>query len=99
MEIKQYEAWILPACFTCNESIVLDHGGFVLEFKCGCTKRRIETKQNYEVVSGEDVIMQTLYFNHALTKENMVWVGENRKRNLTKDLYMELRRLVVLEDI
>ena len=98
-EIPVYGAWILPVCFTCSEAIVLDHGGYVLEFKCGCTKRRVETKQNYDIVSGEDVIMQTLYFNHALTKENLVWVGANRKRNVTMDLYKELRRAVILEEI
>lgn len=102
-EIEQYDVWLLPKCIVCDEDIVLlrpKRTAQVFEFKCGCGKNRVETYQNYDIVSKEDVIMQTLYFNHALDKDTLHWVQENLSRQkATKDLYIKLRRRLILEEI
>ena len=97
--VEIVDGWLFPKCFLCEEDIILNEGGEVLLFKCGC-RERVCTRQNYEIISREDVIWQTLFFNKcAQNGAYLKWYQENKEEIPTKELYMALKRTVVMEEV
>jgi len=96
----EYEGWIFPKCFQCDGDILLvEANSTVFIFKCDC-RERVSTAQNYEIVSKENVVMQTLFFNKHMQREYVDWYAQlGDSPILTKELYMKLKRFVVMEEI
>lgn len=97
--IEQTETWLLPKCFHCDQDIeCLGGGTSIFEFVCGCSANRIETRQDYEIISQQSVVMQTLYFNNSMRREIVEWF-DSTKGKYTVDLYRDLKSRIALENI
>ena len=108
MEIE-YAGWLLPRCFQCDDDMLLltksDERGrmsSLLEFGCGCKKKKIVHQQDY-VLAEEDVVVLTLFLNGKLSsstvREVSEWLNIKRDTNYTEREYHMLKKKILLRDI
>ena len=108
MEIE-YAAWLLPRCFKCDNDILLltksdklGHMSQLLEFGCGCTKKKIVLQSDY-IKAEEDVVILTLFLNGRLSqntvREASEWLNVRQGINYTEHEYNMLKRKILLRDV